>query len=114
MAPLNYKQIKTKKFYAAVSKPLPTGIPNILNSDKLLKCTNRRIITCQSQNLSVLIPSKFVGKMVKSSHYRLVTPKFSIDLWYSPKREWLALKSKTESGASIALPVAVNRNHHDA
>lgn len=74
--------------------------PNILNSDKLLNAQTGELLPVKVKSLGS-DTIKVRGEMVKSSHYRLVTPKFSIDLWYSPKREWLALKSKTESGAVL-------------
>jgi hypothetical protein len=36
-----------------------------------------------------------------AKRYRLETDKFSIDLWYGPGSQWLALESKTESGRNL-------------
>ena len=41
------------------------------------------------------------GKPVVANQYRIVTDQFSIDLWYSPQREWLALQSTTRDGAVL-------------
>jgi Family of unknown function (DUF6134) len=37
------------------------------------------------------------GQKVEAEHYIVMTPKFSIDLWYSRSAEWLALESLTEN-----------------
>lgn len=39
-----------------------------------------------------------LNQPVQAEHFRLQTPKFSIDLWYSNTGEWLALESLTENG----------------
>jgi hypothetical protein len=39
-----------------------------------------------------------VNQWVAAEHFLLKTPRFSIDLWYSPSGEWLALESLTENG----------------
>ena len=41
------------------------------------------------------------GKPVAANQYRIVTDQFSIDLWYSPQHEWLALQSTTRDGAVL-------------
>lgn len=41
------------------------------------------------------------GQQVKADHYKLHAPKLKIDLWYSPDKEWLALKSTTAEGYVI-------------
>jgi hypothetical protein len=40
-----------------------------------------------------------VNQMAKQ--YRLAGDKLSIDLWYSPAGDWLALQSTTESGRRL-------------
>jgi len=37
------------------------------------------------------------GQTVEAEHYSVMTARFSIDLWYSPAAEWLALESLTEN-----------------
>lgn len=41
------------------------------------------------------------GATQASRHYRLTGSKLSIDLWYSPAGEWLALESTTENGRRL-------------
>jgi len=38
------------------------------------------------------------GQTVSAEHYKLEATKMKIDLWYSPDKEWLALKSTTPEG----------------
>lgn len=41
------------------------------------------------------------GTAQTAKHYRLTGSKLSIDLWYSPAGDWLALESTTESGRRL-------------
>ncbi|HSH72857.1 MAG TPA: DUF6134 family protein [Methylophilaceae bacterium] len=41
------------------------------------------------------------GQNMQAEHFRLEATKMKIDLWYSPEREWLALKSTTPEGYVI-------------
>ncbi len=38
---------------------------------------------------------------VSASHYRISSDEFTIDLWYSGNKEWLALSTTTESGSTL-------------
>lgn len=41
------------------------------------------------------------GQSIEATHYRVVADKFSVDLWYSPRGEWLALESTTSDHARL-------------
>ncbi len=41
------------------------------------------------------------GATQATQHYRLTGSKLSIDLWYSPAGDWLALESTTENGRRL-------------
>lgn len=41
------------------------------------------------------------GQARRADRYELKTEKFTIDLWYSPQREWLGLETMTESGRRL-------------
>jgi hypothetical protein len=40
-------------------------------------------------------------KRVNAIHYQIVSDKFTIDLWYSQDKEWLALSTRTENGSTL-------------
>jgi hypothetical protein len=42
------------------------------------------------------------GQQVQAEHFKLDATKLKIDLWYSPDKEWLALKSTTPEGYEIS------------
>jgi hypothetical protein len=41
------------------------------------------------------------GRDIEAEHYSLTGAKMSIDLWYSPGGEWLALETQTEQGRTL-------------
>ncbi|BCM25141.1 DUF6134 family protein [Methyloradius palustris] len=41
------------------------------------------------------------GKSIDAEHYNVIAKKMNIDLWYSPDKEWLALRSTTPEGRII-------------
>jgi hypothetical protein len=41
------------------------------------------------------------GRDIEAEHYSLTGAKMSIDLWYSPRGEWLALETQTEQGRTL-------------
>jgi hypothetical protein len=41
------------------------------------------------------------GKSVDAEHYNVIAKKMNIDLWYSPDKDWLALRSTTPEGRVI-------------
>jgi hypothetical protein len=44
---------------------------------------------------------EFRGRAVPARRWLLEGPKFRIDLWYSPEREWLALESQSKGGRRL-------------
>ena len=42
------------------------------------------------------------GQQVPAEHFKIDSPKLKIDVWYSPDKEWLALKSTTPEGYVIS------------
>ncbi|MGA7178634.1 MAG: DUF6134 family protein [Thiobacillaceae bacterium] len=56
---------------------------------------------------------------VMAKRYRLITSKFSIDLWYGSNNEWLALETRTEGGRLLRYVIdpayySLNRKNHYA
>lgn len=41
------------------------------------------------------------GKPTRTEHRRIKSEKFTIDLWYTEEREWVALQSTTSKGAKL-------------
>jgi hypothetical protein len=71
--------------------------PAILKSKQLLNAQTGELMPVQVKSLGQ-DQIDVRGRQVSARQYRLITSKFSIDLWYSPQQEWLALKSTTQSG----------------
>jgi len=74
--------------------------PSFLNSRYLLNAQTGELMPVSINDLgreSITVKDK----TVVSQHYRISTDQFSIDLWYSPQREWLALQSTTRDGAVL-------------
>jgi hypothetical protein len=42
------------------------------------------------------------GNAITADHYQLRTPKNRIDLWYSSAGEWLAMRTTTNGGHTLA------------
>jgi len=74
--------------------------PELLSSKKLLNVQTGEHVDVDIQSLGVSTIT-VRGIAVEANHYRLNNEKFSIDLWYSRNKEWLALESTTESGARL-------------
>jgi len=74
--------------------------PSLLENSKLL---NAQTGILQTVTFKLIGESSIAvrGQPVTALHYQLHNPEFSIDLWYSSNREWLALESTTESGARL-------------
>ncbi len=72
--------------------------PSFLTADKLLNAQTGEHLNVAVQDLG---PDQIVvrGNTVPARHYRLSARDLTIDLWYSPQREWLALESRTDGGA---------------
>jgi hypothetical protein len=45
------------------------------------------------------------GAGVAAEHYRLTARKFSLELWYAPSGEWLALESRTAEGRTLRYAI---------
>ena len=45
------------------------------------------------------------NELIESTHYRLKTDEFTIDLWYSKDNQWLALNSTTSSGSTLRYQI---------
>ena len=41
------------------------------------------------------------GAPTRTRHYRIISDKFTIDLWYTLNREWVALQSTTKTGGKL-------------
>ena len=74
--------------------------PAFLNSRYLLNAQTGELQAVTIDNLGAKT-IEVRGKPVAANQYRIVTDQFSIDLWYSPQREWLALQSTTRDGAVL-------------
>ena len=48
---------------------------------------------------------RWQGRTVPAEHYALEAQAFHIELWYSPKGEWLALASRTAEGRQIRYEI---------
>jgi hypothetical protein len=95
------------------SSELPAGCvmsfaywnPQILKQTRLLNAQNGEYLPVQVQSLGteslVLSNSNVVAK-----RYRLITSKFSIDLWYGSNNQWLALETRTEGGRVLRYEIA--------
>lgn len=74
--------------------------PKILDSHNLLNSQTGELMPVDIENLGTQVIT-VRNNNILSQHYRIKTKKFSIDLWYSPSREWLALQSKTSNGTVL-------------
>lgn len=74
--------------------------PSLLNSNKLLNVQTGKL---EEVNVKALGESEInmKGTLIRANRYRINSPKFSIDLWYSQNQEWLALESITENGSRL-------------
>lgn len=74
--------------------------PRILEATRLLNAQNGEYMDIRVESLGPdSVPVR--GIEVEADRYRLVSGDIGIDLWYSPRREWLALESTTENGARL-------------
>lgn len=74
--------------------------PKILDSHYLLNSQTGELMPVDIENLGIQ-EINVKGNNILSYRYRIKTKKFSIDLWYSQSREWLALQSKTSDGTVL-------------
>jgi hypothetical protein len=74
--------------------------PDFLNSRQLLNAQTGKLMPVTIKEVGKKI-IQVRGDSVESEQYRVITDEFSIDLWYSPQREWLALQSTTRDGSVL-------------
>lgn len=79
--------------------------PAILKATHLLNAQNGEYLPVQVQSLGAE-PLSLGGTEVAARRYRLVTEKFSIDLWYGTRNQWLALETRTENGRLLRYELA--------
>ncbi len=74
--------------------------PAILTADRLLNSETGEYMAVQVSDRG---PDTITaaGREQPAHRYTLTTSKFSLDLWYSPDREWLGLETTTESGRRL-------------
>lgn len=71
--------------------------PSFLTADKLLNAQTGEYVDVAVKDLgSDQVTVK--GNIVPARRYRLIASDLTIDLWYSPQRDWLALESRTDGG----------------
>jgi hypothetical protein len=74
--------------------------PDLLQARRLLNTQTGEYQDVQVNKLGAS-PVEIDGRQVDAIQYRLVIDDYSIDLWYTPDMEWLALQSTTEGGYRI-------------
>ncbi len=78
--------------------------PTFLSSQHLLNSQTGEITPVTVENLGeemIMVRRK----LTPTTHYRLTTDDFIIDLWYSKNNEWLALNSTTNSGSVLRYKI---------
>lgn len=79
--------------------------PAILNQARLLNAQNGEYLPVEVKHLGA--ESLSIGNArVMAKRYRLVTPAFSIDLWYGTDNQWLALETRTDGGRLLRYEIA--------
>ncbi len=71
--------------------------PKMLSQKRLLNPQNGEYVDVDIKPIGQE-SIKVNGKNIPASHYRLISEKFLIDLWYSPDQRWVALDSTLENG----------------
>ncbi|MGC3981609.1 MAG: DUF6134 family protein [Steroidobacteraceae bacterium] len=74
--------------------------PRMLSQGRLLNAQTGEYEPVQIKMVDA-VPLQVRGVEQPSRHYRLAGAKLSIDLWYSPDDDWLALESTTENGRRL-------------
>lgn len=74
--------------------------PSFLNSRHLLNAQTGELMPVTIDDLGIQ-SIEVSGNNMTAQHYRINTDQFTIELWYSPQREWLALQSTTSDGAVL-------------
>jgi hypothetical protein len=86
--------------------------PAILTQASLLNAQNGDYLSIQVQNLgsdSLVL----TDRQVMAKRYRLITSKFSIDLWYGNDNEWLALETTIEGGRLLRYEIDLAYYSHN-
>jgi len=79
--------------------------PAILGQSRLLNAQSGEYLPVEVKELGS--ESLSLGNArVMANRYRLVAPKFSIDLWYGTGNQWLALETRTEEGRLLRYELA--------
>lgn len=71
--------------------------PSFLTADKLLNAQTGEHVNVSVQDLGS-DRVKVRGNSVPARRFRVTASDMTIDLWYSPQRDWLALESRTDGG----------------
>lgn len=79
--------------------------PAILGQSRLLNAQNGEYHAVKVQPLGAETLA-LGGAEIAARRYRLVTDKFSIDLWYGTRNQWLALETRTENGRLLRYELA--------
>jgi hypothetical protein len=72
----------------------------LLHAQRLLNTQNGEY---QPVEVTALAPQSILaaGVPTAATHYRLSSPKFSIELWYSAAGRWLGLQTRAEGGRTV-------------
>jgi len=70
---------------------------SILQSTKLLNSQNGIYMPVNVVNVGQ-VDYELKGSSVLADHYKIISEKFTVDLWYSSQGDWLGLASTTEDG----------------
>ncbi len=71
--------------------------PSFLDADKLLNAQTGEHLDVSVQKLD-LERIQVRGETMQAHRYRLSAGDMTIDVWYSPQRQWVALESRTGGG----------------
>jgi len=82
--------------------------PDILGQSRLLNAQNGEYLPVEVKQLGSESLSLGNARVI-ANRYRLVTPSFSIDLWYGTGNQWLALETRTDGGRLLRYEIAEPR-----
>jgi len=79
--------------------------PDLLESTHLLNAQTGEILPVSIEALGTMV-IEVRGRSVLARHYRLVTEKFSIELWYAADtREWVSLQTTLADGNTLRYQI---------
>ncbi len=92
--------------------------PDILTQAALLNAQNGEHLSIRVQNLGSS-PLLLSDRQIIATRYRLITSKFSIDLWYGSNKEWLALETEVDGRRQLRYEIdpashSLYRSHYHA